>query len=177
MSPFPTTGIRTAFFTFPIRSQSARPPYPCTLVLGWIEMASTPQSSAIFEISAALICSASHPERILTERGLLTALLTVVRISFTFPGKRMRSAPAPGPTICFAGHPILMSIASTPTDSAIWAASAKVSGFEPKSWTETGCSPSPILKNDSPFRNNPSALTISVKAKLQPYSLAICRKG
>ncbi len=171
------TGMRTAFFTFPTRSQSARPPYPWLLVLGWIETASTPQSSAILEISAALTCSSSHPERILTVRGLLTAPLIAVRISFTFPGKRMRSAPAPGPTICFAGHPILMSIASAPADSDLWAASAKISAFEPKSWTETGCSPSSILKNDFPFRNNPSALTISVKAKLQPCSLAICRKG
>ena len=142
-----------------------------------MEMASTPQSSEILEMSTALICSPSHPERIFTVRGLWTAFFTFVRISCTFSGKRMRSAPAPGPTICFAGHPILMSIASAPAVSTIWAASAKTLGFEPKSWTEIGCSPSPILKNDFPFRNNPSALTISVKAKLQPCSLAICRKG
>ena len=142
-----------------------------------METASTPQSSEIFEISTALIWSSSHPERILMVRGIWMTFFTFVRISLTFSGVRMRSAPAPGPTICFAGHPILMSIASAPADSAIRAASAKISGLAPKSWTETGCSFSPILKNDFPFRNNPSELTISVKAKLQPCSLTIWRKG
>ncbi len=176
-SPFPITGIRMALFTFPIRSQSARPSNPWALVLGWMERPSAPQPSAILEISTALICSASHPERILTVRGLSTALLTFVRISFTFSGKRIRSTPAPGSTTCFAGQPILISIASAPMESAIRAASAKISGFEPKSWTETGCSPSLSFKNDFPFRSNPSALTISAKAKLQPCSLATCRNG
>ncbi len=132
-SPFPITGMRTAFFTLPISFQSASPRKPWSLVRGCIKIASIPLCSAILEISTALIFRLSHPARILTVRGVFTLFLTAINILFTFSGNRIKSAPAPALTTCFAGHPILISITSTPIPSAICAASAMTAGFEPKS--------------------------------------------
>lgn len=71
-------------------------------------------------------------------KGFFTFFLTFTKIPFTFSGNRIKSAPAPVMTTFLAGHPMLRSMASAPIPSAIPAASAKTSAFEPKSCTEIG---------------------------------------
>src|SRR5207244_2911264 len=139
-SPLPVTGIPTASTTEAMISQGARPENCCERVRGWTVIASTPSLSASRAISTAFTGRSSQPPRILIVRGTRIAFRRVRRISRAASGSRMRAAPWPLATIFATGQPMLRSIASAPPASSRRAASARISGSEPRSCIAIGCS-------------------------------------
>ena len=139
-SPLPVTGIPTASTTEAMISQGARPENCCERVRGWTVIASTPSLSASRAISTAFTVRSSQPPRILIVRGTRIAFRRVRRISRAASGSRMRAAPWPLATIFATGQPMLRSIASAPPASSRRAASARISGSEPRSCIAIGCS-------------------------------------
>src|SRR5215813_11042168 len=121
--------------------------------------------------SGALISFASHPARILTVTGILTALAIAATTDCACAGSRIRLQPA----LCFAifgtGQPMFTSTMSAPMPSTICAASAIFAGSPPKIWIETGRSSSVYSAYSSVRsmpRTSPSELTISVTTRPHP---------
>ncbi len=113
-------------------------------------------------------------------KGRKMALRTKETIFAARARSLSKAAPDPPWTTLRTGHPMLMSTRSAPCPSTILAASAMVSGREPKICTARGRS-SGQLRNSRWvafwLRTSPSALIISVQTSAHPCSLARSRKG
>ena len=113
----------------------------------------------------------SHPARILTVTGILTALVIAATTAAACAGSRIRLQPALCLAIFDTGQPMLTSTMSAPMPSTICAALAMVSGSPPKIWIEIGRSSSVYSAYSSVRsipRTSPSELTISVTTRPQP---------
>jgi len=131
MSPLASTGIPTARFTALIAGQSAVPLKPCERVRPCTVTRLAPASSARRAISGALRCCWSHPSRILTVKGMVSALPTACRIASASRGSRINAAPDEPDTTFLAGQPRLRSTKSAPRSSQLRAACAMRSGERP----------------------------------------------
>src|SRR5258708_18827897 len=112
----------------------------------------------------------SQPARSLIVRGIFTAARTERKILSSRGRSRRRPEP-PHFTTCAAGQPRLMSTASKPRSSTIFAASAITAGFAPKSCAVMGCSSSWKSRYRRVFfalRVMPSELVNSVISRPQP---------
>src|SRR5229473_2655844 len=127
-------------------------------------------SSAIFATSTATTDFSSQPARSLIVSGIFTAVRTARKISPSNGKSRSKPEP-PHFTTFFAGQPKLISTASKPRSSTIFAASAITAGFAPKSCAVMGCSSSWKKRYRRVFfalRVMPSELVNSVISRPQP---------
>ena len=196
MSPFAIVGILKADLTLAISSKLASPPYICTLVLPWMQIAFAPPSSAALAHSITLICSESTPSLILTVTGSGVASLTAFVMRKIRSGSRISALPSPLENILFTGQPMFISNATgratfapsgwvkpSSISSFSWrriipAASAITSGSLPKICRATSPSSSKILPSLKVFLSpcvTAFALTISVVVYSHPHSFATRR--
>ena len=94
MSPFAKSGIRTCRLTSAIVRYSASPSKRHARVRPWIASAAMPESSAMRAIRTALRVSRSHPVRIFSVTGTVTADTTAARMRATRGSSRSSAEPA-----------------------------------------------------------------------------------
>ena len=112
-----------------------------------------------------------NPRRILTETGRSTASAIAATMRHARSGSSSSVAPAPVFVTFLTGQPKLTSTMSAPAAATIFAASAIVSGFEPKSWIASGCSSEATRRYPSVFSlrcSIPAQETISEQTSPAP---------
>ncbi len=139
-SPDATTGTSTRSTSSAVSEWSASPVYICLAERGWSVSDAAPASTSRGPTSRHVRDPFSSPRRILTVTGTETEPATADTIRQARSGSSSRVAPAPVFVTFLTGQPKLMSTRSAPASSTIRAASAIVSGSEPKIWTARGCS-------------------------------------
>ena len=139
-----------------------------------------PQSCNCSANVTIILCSASHPRRVLTVTGIFTASTTARVISSISGMFCNMPAPAPLPATRFTGQPKLRSSTSGRACSTMRAASTIVAVSRPYIWIATGRSSLAIFNFCSVLlteRINASADTNSVYTMSAPKRLHIRRNA
>jgi len=109
-----------------------------------------PPASKRFASSGAFFSASVKPARIFTHTGFLLFFAIAAMISAASGGLVMSFEPSPLFTIFGIGQPMLKSIrANSGRSESASAASAQISGSEPKSCTASGASASQLFKSSS----------------------------
>ena len=116
------------------------PVYICCAERGCRVSTEAPASTSRGPTSRQVREPSRRPRRIFTETGTSTASATDETMRQASSGSSSSVAPAPVFVTLRTGQPKLMSTRSAPAASTMRAASAIVSGFEPKIWIASGCS-------------------------------------